>query len=50
MQHPIARRAVQTIVREHQQLSAVVNGMTRLVESLYIREYPEQVHHPKEAR
>ncbi|RZF25627.1 hemerythrin domain-containing protein [Paraburkholderia sp. UYCP14C] len=65
MQSPLARRAVQTIVREHQQLSAVVNGMTRFVESLsagahppepmlmramlyYIREYPEQVHHPKE--
>ncbi|MBB5413991.1 hypothetical protein QF000_001247 [Paraburkholderia atlantica] len=32
MQHPIARRAVQTIVREHQQLSAVVNGMTQLVD------------------
>jgi hemerythrin-like domain-containing protein len=58
------RRAIQTIVREHQQLSAVVNGLTRFVESLsegahapgpmvmramlyYIREYPEQVHHPK---
>jgi hemerythrin-like domain-containing protein len=65
MQSPITRRAVQTIVREHQQLSAVVNGMTRFVDSLsegahapepmvlramlyYIREYPEQVHHPKE--
>ena len=65
MQYPMARRAVQTIVREHQQFSAVVNGMTRFVESLsagghgpepmvmramlyYIREYPEQVHHPKE--
>lgn len=65
MQYPATRRAVQTIVREHQQLSAVVNGMTRFVESLsagghapepmvmramlyYIREYPEQVHHPKE--
>lgn len=65
MQSPMTRRAVQTIVREHQQLSAVVNGMTRFVESLsegkhgpepmvlramlyYIREYPEQVHHPKE--
>ncbi|MBN3753758.1 hemerythrin domain-containing protein [Paraburkholderia sp. Tr-20389] len=65
MQQPIARRAVHTIVREHQQLSAVINGMSRFVESLsegahappaivmramlyYIREYPEQVHHPKE--
>ncbi|WP_233808083.1 hemerythrin domain-containing protein [Paraburkholderia sp. HP33-1] len=65
MQYPTARRAVQTIVREHQQLSAVVNGMARYVESLsegghapepmvmramlyYIREYPEQIHHPKE--
>ena len=65
MQQSISRRAVQTIVREHQQLSAVINGMVRFVESLsdgahasapmvmramlyYIREYPEQVHHPKE--
>ncbi|HWT67186.1 MAG TPA: hemerythrin domain-containing protein [Terracidiphilus sp.] len=65
MQQPIARRAVQTIVREHQQLSSVINGMIRFAESLscgehapapmvmramlyYIREYPEQVHHPKE--
>ncbi|CDY79152.1 Hemerythrin HHE cation binding region [Caballeronia glathei] len=65
MQQPVARRAVQTIIREHQQLSAVVNGMRRFVDALdsgshapgpmvlramlyYVREYPEQVHHPKE--
>ena len=65
MQQPVARRAIQTIIREHQQLSAVINGMMRFVDSLdtsahapgpmvlramlyYIREYPEQVHHPKE--
>ena len=65
MQQPLARRAVQTIIHEHQQLSTVVKGMTRFVDSLgtsahapgpmvlramlyYIREYPEQVHHPKE--
>ena len=65
MQQPLARRSVQTIIHEHQQLSTVVNGMTRFVDSLgtsahapgpmvlramlyYIREYPEQVHHPKE--
>ncbi|ACC76078.1 hemerythrin domain-containing protein [Paraburkholderia phymatum] len=34
MQQPIARRAVQTIVREHRQLSVVVNGMSRFVQSL----------------
>ena len=34
MQYPMARRAIQTIVREHQQLSAVVSGTTRFVESL----------------
>ncbi|OLL31114.1 hemerythrin [Burkholderia sp. SRS-W-2-2016] len=65
MKPSVARSAIHTIVREHQQLSAVVNGMTRFVESnaegahrpdpmvmramlYYIREYPEQVHHPKE--
>ena len=65
MQLPIARRAIHTIIREHQQLSAVVNGMMQFVGSVdavahapgpmvlramlyYIREYPEQVHHPKE--
>ena len=34
MQQRVARRAIQTIIREHQQLSMVINGMTRLVESL----------------
>jgi hemerythrin-like domain-containing protein len=65
MQQAMAPRAIQTIMREHRQLSAVVSGMTQFVESLsrceharepmvmramlyYIREYPEQVHHPKE--
>jgi hemerythrin-like domain-containing protein len=65
MQRPVARRAIQIIIREHQQLSAVVNGMMQFVDSLdtgahrpgpmvlramlyFIREYPEQVHHPKE--
>lgn len=65
MQQPLARRVIQTIIHEHHQLSAVVNGMTRFVNALdtspdapgpmvlramlyYIREYPEQVHHPKE--
>ncbi|WP_338000203.1 hypothetical protein [Paraburkholderia hospita] len=67
MQPAVARRAIQTIMREHQQLSAVVDGMTRFVDALdtdgrapapvmlramlyYIREYPEQVHHPKEGQ
>jgi hemerythrin-like domain-containing protein len=65
MQATGVRRAVQVIMREHQQLSTVVAGMQRFVELLaagaktpglivlramlyYIREYPEQVHHPKE--
>ena len=34
MQQPLARRAIQTIMHEHRQLSAVVNGMTRFVDSL----------------
>ncbi|TDN69740.1 hemerythrin domain-containing protein [Paraburkholderia sp. BL10I2N1] len=34
MQQPVARRAIQTIIREHQQLSAVINGMMRFVDSL----------------
>jgi hemerythrin-like domain-containing protein len=67
MQQPISRRAILTIVREHQQLAAVINGMIRFAEALsegarrpspmvmramvyYIREYPEQMHHPKEDR
>ncbi|MGU7780944.1 hemerythrin domain-containing protein [Burkholderia sp. PU8-34] len=59
--------AVQSILREHQQLSTIISGMQRFVELLgggvqtpglmvlramlyYIREFPEQVHHPKEDR
>ena len=65
MQQPEAYRAIHAILREHRQLSSVVNGMTRFADALdsgahtpgpmvlramlyYIREYPEQVHHPKE--
>ncbi|QCP49871.1 hemerythrin domain-containing protein [Trinickia violacea] len=57
--------AIHVIVKEHQQLSAVIAGMLRFVRRLeaggdvppamvframlyYIREYPEQIHHPKE--
>ncbi len=59
------RNAIQVILSEHGQLSAVIGGMLRFVERIedgeqvpglmvlramlyYIREYPEQVHHPKE--
>lgn len=59
------RDATYIIIKEHQQLSAVVAGMQRFVALLesgasappmtvframlyYIREYPEQIHHPKE--
>lgn len=61
------RNAIQVILNEHGQLSAVIGGMLRFVERIedgkqvpgvmvlramlyYIREYPEQVHHPKEDR
>ncbi|WP_321806299.1 hemerythrin domain-containing protein [Burkholderia sp. BCC1993] len=61
------RAAITVILREHERLSAVVEGMRRYVHLLaagkpvpglmvframlyYIREYPEQVHHPKEER
>lgn len=61
------RSAIQLILNEHRQLSAVVEGMLRFIHLLetgssapgimvframlyYIREYPEQVHHPKEDR
>lgn len=59
--------AITVILREHEQLSAVIDGMRRYVHLLaaakpvpglmvlramlyYIREYPAQVHHPKEER
>ncbi|TGN97420.1 hemerythrin domain-containing protein [Burkholderia sp. USMB20] len=61
------RAAITVILREHERLSAVVEGMRRYVHLLaggkpvpglmvframlyYIREYPEQIHHPKEER
>ena len=61
------RSAIAVILREHQQMSTVVEGMRRFVGLLaagtpapglmvlramlyYIREYPQQVHHPKEDR
>ena len=67
MQSPAPRSAIQVILNEHAQLSAVIEGMLRFVQLLeagaktpglmvframifYIREYPEQVHHPKEDR
>jgi len=67
MQSPEPRSAINVILREHEQLSTVVEGMRRFVHLLaggtpapalmvframlyYIREYPEQVHHPKEDR
>ncbi|MEM5368473.1 hemerythrin domain-containing protein [Paraburkholderia azotifigens] len=34
MQQPTTRRAIQTIIREHRQLSTVINGMTRFAELL----------------
>ncbi|MGN6666597.1 MAG: hemerythrin domain-containing protein [Trinickia sp.] len=57
--------ATSVIIKEHQQLCAVIAGMQRYVSLLeagenappttvframlyYIREYPEQIHHPKE--
>ncbi|WP_096475618.1 hemerythrin domain-containing protein [Burkholderia stabilis] len=57
--------AIAVILREHERLSAVIEGMQRFAHLLaagkpvpglmvframlfYIREYPEQVHHPKE--
>jgi len=67
MQSPGPRNAIAVILREHEQLSTVVEGMRHFVRLLaagapvpglmvframlyYIREYPEQVHHPKEDR
>jgi hemerythrin-like domain-containing protein len=67
MQSPGPRSAIQIILNEHGQLSAVIEGMLRFIHLLeaganapglmvframlyYIREYPEQVHHPKEDR
>jgi hemerythrin-like domain-containing protein len=67
MQSLGSRSAVTVILREHEQLSTVVEGMRRFVRLLaegtpvpglvvframlyYIREYPQQVHHPKEDR
>jgi len=61
------RNAITVILHEHEQMSAVVEGMRRFVGLLaagtpapgvmvlramlyYIREYPQQVHHPKEDR
>lgn len=61
----VHRNAVEIILSEHVQLSAVIDGMLSFVERIehgkqvpglmvlramlyYIREYPEQVHHPKE--
>lgn len=61
------RSAIQVILNEHRQLSAIIEGMLRFTHLLetgsrapglmvframlyYIREYPEQVHHPKEDR
>ena len=61
------RSAIQVILNEHAQLSAVIEGMLRFIHLLetganapglmvframlyYIREFPEQVHHPKEDR
>lgn len=63
----VPHNAVQVILNEHGQLSAIIGGMLRFVERIedgkqipglvvlramlyYIREYPEQVHHPKEDR
>lgn len=57
--------ATYVIIKEHQQLCAVIAGMQRFVSLLeagknappttvframlyYVREYPEQIHHPKE--
>ncbi len=65
MRSLVPRNAIQVILNEHAQLSAVIGGMLRFVERIegrervpgimvlramlyYIREYPEQVHHPKE--
>ncbi|RDJ99774.1 hemerythrin domain-containing protein [Paraburkholderia lacunae] len=67
MQSPGPRSAITVILREHEQLSTVIEGMRRFVRLLaagapvpglmvframlyYIREYPQQVHHPKEDR
>jgi hemerythrin-like domain-containing protein len=65
MRPVVPRNAIQVILNEHGQLSAVIGGMLRFVDQVehgdnvpglmvlramlyYIREYPEQIHHPKE--
>lgn len=65
MRFPTQHDATHVIIKEHQQLWAVIAGMQRFVSLLearenpppttvframiyYIREYPEQIHHPKE--